>query len=223
MSFEDFKSNSVDALAARGMFQHSQQVLPLPSGDTTDSQKAGHKAQLAAVQSEIAAKFDNDYTPCTTQMAELIARSNSYRTSGVMLPLRLFQAECYMMGHLASICQAYQTDADLLARLGATDFQTYLKKLSDDATQALVAMKNSSAAGMPGPGLEPEVFFAALHAGRSVLSDGEAAPPSSGDAPDQGPMSGWHGLAAESVANPTGGSLPFAPSPPFARNDGPGP
>ena len=212
MSFEDFMAGTVDARVSRGSFDHSTKTLaPLPL-DATDAAKTGREAELKVVQSEIAAKFDADYLPCAAQMGGLFAQAQSCRTLGQMLPLRLFQAQGYMIGHLVTLCQAYQADADVLAKLGLPGFQAYLKRFADDAVQAQAAIKNTVAAGMPGPGLEPEAFFAALNAGLPVIPD---RPQQGGDVGTPGPMTGWPGLASQSTTMPPSGGLPFLPSPPF--------
>ena len=123
MSFEDFMAGTVDARVSRGSFDHSTKTLaPLPL-DATDAAKTGREAELKVVQSEIAAKFDADYLPCAAQMGGLFAQAQSCRTLGQMLPLRLFQAQGYMIGHLVTLCQAYQADADVLAKLGLQAFR----------------------------------------------------------------------------------------------------
>lgn len=214
MSFEDFMDGTVDARVSQGSFDHSAKSLPPLAPDANDTAKAQRVTDLKAVQSEIAAKFDAVYLPCSAQMSDLFAQAQSCRASGQMPPLRLFQAQGYMIGHLVTLCQAYQADADVLARLGSPGFQSYLKRFADDAAQAQAAIKNTSAAGMPGPGLEPEAFYNALNAGLPVLADLHQQ---NEDVITPSPMTGWPDLASQTTAMLPSAGLPFFPSPPIGN------
>jgi hypothetical protein len=219
MSFEDFIAQSVDARAADGSFQHSRHTVPR-FDQPTEAQSKEAIAKAVEIQKEIAAKFDTEYSPNVTQMNELMRQVQSFHASGSLQPLALFQAQCCLMGHLVTICQSYQTNADVLARLGASGFRDYLKKLFDDASQALASLNKTSAAGMQGPSLDAASFLASLARGvpRNAHSEPQVIDAPAFD-PAHGPMWGYSGQRPPALAPMPGmdPSLPFLPSPPFAR------
>lgn len=207
MSFKDFLANSVEGLSEAGRFQHSQRIFQ--RFDTpTPEQAADSAALLMDIQNEIVAKFESEYNPCIERMNALMAEVKGYRSAGAIQPLSVFQAQCYLMGHMVTLCQSYQTDADVLAKLGTPGFQAYLKKLLDDAIPALAELKKTPVAGMLGPSLSADAFLAELR--RMPVEE------SADFDPTRGPMWGYAGPLPGATSpipaiNPT---WPFLPSPP---------
>ncbi len=220
MSFEDFLADSVDSRIANGTFRHSTHTVPKFDKPTDDQAKEAI-ARAVEIQREIGAKFDADYLPCVARMNEMFAEADTYLRSGTLQPLPLYQSQCYMLGHLVTICQDYQNDADTLAKLGAPGFQTYLKKLFDDASGGLAQLRKATAAGMRGPSLDAAEFLATLKRDGPASAGWRGQPGSAPGAPvgidpTRGPMWGFGGQPGPAMPGPGTNPLwPFVPSPPL--------
>jgi hypothetical protein len=161
MSFSDFVAGSEAAKSASGTFQHSRQTLPMFK-EPTEAQTAEVATKVKEIATEIAQKFDGEYQGLAQRMLTDQTQLFQFYQMGMSPPLALFQSVVYQLVHLSNVCKSYQADADALAKVGSTGFQSYLKMFVDDANAGLAQAQASPTAFMTGPPLDPATFFASM-------------------------------------------------------------